>query len=59
MVAVLLFSRQAHNALNVEGLGKEIDHVDFFHVIAGFKKQAGVAGKRGGIAGNVYDPLYA
>ena len=38
-----LAASQAYDAFNVEGLGKKIDHVNFFHVIAGFQKQPSIA----------------
>src|SRR5215831_20292324 len=41
--AGLLFSRQANHTFNMKRLRKEIDHVDFFHVIARFQKQARIA----------------
>ena len=53
-----LAAGQAHDAFNVECLRKEIDHVNFFHVVASFQKQAGIARKGGWIAGNVDNPLH-
>src|SRR5690349_5739362 len=47
--AALLLPRQPHHAFNMECLGKKINHVDFFHVITGFKKQAGITRKGCGI----------
>src|SRR5260221_14669225 len=52
-----ILARQPDHALNMEGLGKEVDHVYLFHVIAGFQEQAHVARERGRVAGDVDNPL--